>query len=240
MAKRKSTAPKARPAQTVADPEAKIENALGRTELWFEKNWKTLAIALAAVLVVAAGIYAYQGLYKIPRGEKAADAMFVAEQLFIAEDYTTALSGDGTNLGFVDVVASYGGTPQGRLAAHYAGICYLKTGDLDNALEYLGKYRAVKGVPGALVNAENEGLKGDVYVQKGDYAAAVGHFRKAVSAADNILTTPMYLKKLGLALEATGDYAAAVEAYKRVSEDYSTSYEARDIDKFVAAAEQKL
>jgi hypothetical protein len=31
-----------------------------------------------------------------------------------------------------------------------------------------------------------------------------------------------------------------VEAYKRVSEDYSTSFEARDIDKFVAAAEQKL
>jgi tetratricopeptide (TPR) repeat protein len=240
MAKRKSTAPKARPAQTVEDPEAKIENALGRTELWFEKNWKTLAIALAAVLVVAAGIYAYQGLYNIPRGKKAADAMFVAEQLFIAEDYTTALSGDGTNLGFVDVVASYGGTPQGRLAAHYAGICYLKTGDLGSALEYLGKYRAVKGVPGALVNAENEGLKGDVYVQMGDYAAAVGHFRKAVSAADNILTTPMYLKKLGLALEATGDYSGAVEAYKRVSEDYSTSFEARDIDKFVAAAEQKF
>ncbi len=240
MAKRKSAAPKARPAQTEANPEVKIENALGKTEEWFEKNWKTLAIVLAAVLVVAAGVYAYEGLYKIPRGKKAADAMFVAEQLFIAEDYTTALNGDGTNLGFLDVVASYGGTSEGRLAAHYAGICYLKTGELDSALEYLGKYRAVRGVPGAIVNAENEGLKGDVYVQKGEYATAVSHFRKAVDAADNILTTPMYLKKLGLALEAAGDYAGAVDAYKRVSENYPASFEARDIEKFASAAEQKL
>lgn len=240
MAKRKSTAPKAKAAEVVKDPEATIENALGKTEMWLEKNWKTIAIAVAAVLVVAAGIYSYEWLYKVPRGKKAADAMYVAEQLYIAGDYATALNGDGTNLGFVDVVASYGGTREARLAAHYAGICLLKQGELDGALTYLGKYRATRGVPGAVVNAENEGLKGDVYVQKGDYAAAAGHFRKAVSAADNILTTPMYLKKLGLALEAAGDYTGAVAAYKQVSDKYPSSLEARDIEKFAAAAEQKL
>ena len=240
MAKRISPAPKAKVAEEVKDPEATIENALGRTEAWFEKNWKTVAVAIAAVLVVAAGVYAYEGLYKIPRGKKAAAAMWVAEQLFIAGEYATALNGDGTNLGFVDVVASFGGTREARLAAHYAGICLLKQGELDGALEYLGKYRAVRGVTGAIVNAENEGLKGDVYVQKGDYAAAAGHFRKAADADDNILTTPMYLKKLGLALEAAGDYTGAVAAYKRVSGEYPSSLEARDIDKFSAAAEQKL
>jgi tetratricopeptide (TPR) repeat protein len=247
MAKRKSVAPKrggAQPkgaaAQTVQDAEVKIENALGRTELWFEQNWKTLAICIAAVLVVAAGIYAYEGLYKVPRGKKAADAMFVAEQLFIAEDFSTALNGDGTNLGFVDVASLYSGTREGRLAAHYAGVCYLKAGELDNALEYLGKYRAVRGVPGEVINAQNEGLKGDVYVQKGDYATAITHFRRAVDAADNVLTTPLYLKKLGLALEASGDYAGAVAAYKRVSDNYPSSLEARDIEKYSSAAEQKL
>ncbi|MDR2894956.1 MAG: tetratricopeptide repeat protein [Alistipes sp.] len=240
MAKRRSTAPKAQPAQTEQDPEVTIENALGKTELWFEKNWKSLTIGVAAVLVIAAGVYAYEGLVRAPQGRKAADAMYVAEQLFIAGDWATALNGDGNNPGFVDVVADFGGTRQGRLAAHYAGICHLKQGALDEALEYLGKYRAVKGVPGAVVNAENEGLKGDVYVQKGDYATAVGHFRKAVDAADNVLTTPMYLKKLGLALEAQGDYAGAVAAFRRVSDDYPTSLEARDIEKFAAAAEQKL
>ena len=240
MAKRRTSTPKVKAEEMVKDPEATIENALGKTEAWFEKNWKTIAIAVSAVLVVAAGVYAYEGLYKVPRGKKAADAMWVAEQLFIAGEYATALNGDGTNLGFVDVVASYGGTREARLAAHYAGICMLKQGELDGALEYLGKYRAVRGVTGAIVNAENEGLKGDVYVQKGDYATAAGHFRKAADVDDNILTTPMYLKKLGLALEAAGDYAGAVAAYKQVSDKYPASLEARDIDKFSAAAEQKL
>ena len=240
MAKRRTSTPKVKAEEMVKDPEATIENALGKTEAWFEKNWKTIAVSVSAVLVVAAGVYAYEGLYKVPRGKKAADAMWVAEQLFIAGEYATALNGDGTNLGFVDVVASYGGTREARLAAHYAGICMLKQGELDGALEYLGKYRAVRGVTGAIVNAENEGLKGDVYVQKGDYATAAGHFRKAADVDDNILTTPMYLKKLGLALEAAGDYAGAVAAYKQVSDKYPASLEARDIDKFSAAAEQKL
>jgi tetratricopeptide (TPR) repeat protein len=239
MAKRKSTAPRAKAVETAKDPEVKIENALGRTEAWFEKNWKILTIIVAAVLLAAGIFYAYEGLYKVPQSRKAADAMFTAQQLFAAEDYTGALNGDGTNPGFLDIVDSYGDTPQARIAAHYAGICHLKNGDMDAALEYLSKYRAVRGTPGELINAQNEGLKGDIYVQKGEYATAVTHFRKAVDASGNSLTAPAYLKKLGLALEATEDYAGAVVAYQRIADDYASSIEARDIAGYVAAAKQK-
>ncbi len=240
MAKRKSTAPRGKAVETVKDPEAQIEQALGRTEQWFEKNWKALVTAVAVILIVTAGIFGYDTFIRAPKSARAADAMFVAEQMFNSGDWATALNGDGVNLGFVDVVASYGGTREARLAAHYAGICFLRQGDYDSALDYLGRYRAAKGVTGEVINAENEGLKGDIYVQKGDYAAAAGHFRAAVDAADNILTTPMYLKKLGLALEAAGDYAGAVAAYKRVTDRYPSSLEARDIEKLAAAAEQKM
>ncbi|MDR2882426.1 MAG: tetratricopeptide repeat protein [Alistipes sp.] len=240
MAKRKSTMPKATAAELEKAPEVKIEQALGRTEQWFEKNWKALTTGVAVILIITAGIFAYDTFIRATKSARAADAMFVAEQMFNSGDWATALNGDGVNLGFVNVVASYGGTREARLAAHYAGICFLRQGDYDSALEYLGKYRAVKGVTGEVINAENEGLKGDIYVQKGDYAAAAGHFRTAVYATDNILTTPMYLKKLGLALEAAGDYSGAVAAYKKVTYSYPTSLEARDIEKLAAAAEQKM
>ncbi|MDR2890448.1 MAG: tetratricopeptide repeat protein [Alistipes sp.] len=240
MAKRKSTASKAKAVATEQDPEVKIENALGKTEAWFEKNWKPLTFVVVAALVVVAGFYAYEGLYKAPQGRKAADAMFVAQQLFAAEDYTAALEGDGVNPGFAEIADNYGGTHEGRLAAHYAGICYLRGGDLDSALEYLAKYKAVKGVPGGIINAQNEGLRGDIYVQKGEYATAIDHFRRAVEASDNSLSTPTYLKKLGLALEATGDYAAASVAYRRVKDEFPMSLEGRDIEKFASAAEQKI
>ncbi len=239
MAKQAGTVAK-KAAAVEKDPEVKIENALGKTELFFEKNWKIMTTIGVAVLVIVGGYYAYLGLYQAPRGKKAADAMFVAQQLFADQDFEAALNGDGNNLGFLDVIGSYGGTPQARIAAHYAGICYLQEGDLDNAMEYLLKYKATKGAPNVIVNAQNEGLKGDIYVQKGDYAAAVKAFEKAVAAADNVLTTPMYLKKLGLAYEASDNYAAAVKAYRRVADDYPASLEARDIEKYASAAEQKL
>lgn len=238
MANRASAASKK--AAQEKDPEVKIESALGKTELWFEKNWKILTTILVVILVAVGGVYAFHGLYKVPRGKKAADAMFVAQQLFAQEDYATALNGDGNNLGFAEVADSYSGTPQARLAAHYAGICCMKEGDFDAALDYLSKYKATKGIPNGIVNAQNEGLKGDAYVQKGDVQSAIEHYRKAVKASDNVLTAPIYLKKLGLAYEAAGNYAEAVKSYRRVADDYPTSLEARDIEKFAAAAEQKL
>jgi tetratricopeptide (TPR) repeat protein len=229
-----------KPAHAQKDPEVQIESALGKTELWFEKNWKLLTTVVVAILVIAGGVYSWYQFYQVPQGQKAGDAMFVAQQLFATGDYATALNGDGNNLGFAEVADSYKSTPQGRLAAHYAGICYLQEGDPDAALDYLSRYKATKGAPNGLVNAQNEGLKGDIFVDKDDLASAITHYRKAVELSDNALTAPTYLKKLGLALEATGNYAEAVKTYRRVANEYPTSLEARDIEKFASAAEQKL
>jgi tetratricopeptide (TPR) repeat protein len=229
-----------KPAQAHKDPEAQIEIALDKTELWFEKNWKAIAGVVVALLVVVGGIYSWYEFYKVPQGKKAGDAMFAAQQFFAQGDYATALNGDGNNLGFTEVADTYKSTPQGRLAAHYAGICYLKEGDADAALDYLSRYKATKGVPNALINAQNEGLKGDIYVDKDDIATAITHYLRAIDASDNVLTAPIYLKKLGMAYEATGNYAEAVKAYRRVADDYPASMEARDIEKYASAAEQKL
>ncbi len=243
MAKRRNAAAaerKAKAVQSESGADVKIENALEHTEVWLERNWKIIAWVVGAILVIAGAIYGYRMLVQEPRAEKAADAMYVAEQQFIAGEYEAALNGDGNELGFVEVVDKFGGTKQGRLAAHYAGVCYVKLGDWDNALAYLAKYRASKGAPNAIVNAQNAGLQGDAWVQKGEYGDAVKFFRQAIEAADNVLTTPVYLKKLGLALEQTGDYKGAVEAYERVSDDYPSSLEARDIPKFISAAKERL
>jgi tetratricopeptide (TPR) repeat protein len=222
------------------DPEVQIESALGKTELWFEKHWKALTAVAVALLVIAGGIYSWYQFYQVPQGQKAGDAMFVAQQLFAEGDYATALNGDGNNLGFAEVADTYKSTLQGRLAAHYAGICYIKTGDADAALDYLSRYKATKGAPNGVINAQNEGLKGDIFVDKDDITTAITHYRKAVELSDNALTAPTYLKKLGLALEATGNYAEAVKAYRRVANEYPSSLEARDIEKYASAAEQKL
>ncbi len=216
------------------DPEVQIENSLGRFEMWLEKSWKTIALVVGAILVVIAIFWGYDAFVKAPRARKAADAMYVAEQLFAAGDFEAALNG-GDSMGFISIYDTY----KTNLAAHYAGVCYIRLGDWDNALDYLGRYNPTKGVPNALINAQNVGLRGDAHVQKGEYEKAVGCFKDAAGYT-NSLTTPVYLKKLGLAMEQTGDLAGALEAYQRISVDYASSLEARDIEKYISGVKQRL
>lgn len=221
------------------DPEEKIETAIDKTELFFQKYTKQLLIGLLVVVVIVGGYFAYEYLFARPRAVKAAESMFVAQQLFAQEDYRTALEGDGSNAGFIDVVDQYRSTRSGRLAAHYAGICYMRLGDMDAALDYLNRYKAVKGAPGVIINAQNYGLKGDIYVERGDYAKAQELYAKAVDAADNVLSTPYYLRKLAFVYAQQDKIQEAVGVCERIKTQYPSSIEARDIDKLVGEFGQR-
>ncbi|MBP3356035.1 MAG: tetratricopeptide repeat protein [Rikenellaceae bacterium] len=225
--------------EAAAAPEEAIQNALSSTERFFEQNGKKVISACVVVILVIGGYFAYKYLYNAPRTEKASQMVFVAEQLFAVDSFATALNGDGNNAGFLEVAEKYGATAPGNLARHYAGICYLKLGELDNALSMLESYKQTDGVPNAIVNAQNIGLQGDIHVQKENYEKAAALYKKAVAASDNSLTAPMYLKKLGLVYEKLGNRAAALEAYKRISTEYLNSMEAQDIQKYIGQTEQE-
>ena len=111
-------------------------------------------------------------------------------------------------------------------------------GQYEEALAHLKKYSAPKGVPGALLEAQNYGLQGDACVQLQTYKEAASMYQKAIGASDNGLTAPYYLKKIGLVYEKLGDNAKALEAYKTISGSYAGSMEARDIQKYIGRLEQ--
>ena len=106
---------------------------------------------------------------------------------------------------------------------------------MENASKYLAKYSPVKGIPGSLINAQNYGLQGDIAVEQGDYAAAVKFYEKAVKAADNNLTTPMYLRKAGLAEQAQGNGQKAAAYYERILTSYPASMDAREAEKLLGS-----
>lgn len=221
------------------DPEEKIESAIDKTELFFQQHAKQLLTWLIVVVVIVGGYFAYEYLFARPRAIKVAEMMFVAEQLFVEENFDQALNGDGVNPGFAEIVDRYGNTRQGRLAAQYAGICCVKAGNADAALEYLQKYKPVKGAPGVIVNAQNYGLRADIYVDRGEYDKAQDLYLKAVNAADNILTTPYYMRKLALVYAARNEVAKALDMCQRIKTEYASSIEARDIDKLIGEFSQK-
>ncbi|MEG2614511.1 MAG: tetratricopeptide repeat protein [Alistipes sp.] len=218
-----------------ATEQESLGSVMNKTELFFENNGKKLTYVLLGLIVVAALIFGYRSFIAAPRVTKAADLIAEAQYRFEAAtpDYKLALEGDENGAGFLDVVDQYGSTPSGNLAKHYAGICYLKMGDLDNAATYLAKYAAVKGIVGAIINAQNLGLQGDIAVDKADYAKAVKLFVQASEAAENDLTAPMYLQKAGMAEQAQGNTAQAVEFYQRILDDYPSSAAAREAEKLL-------
>ena len=152
--------------EQVAGQEA-LGTAMNKTEFFFEKNGKLMSYIFLGLLILAALIFGYRTLIVQPRAEKAAEMIAQAQARFEAEnpDYELALNGDANGAGFLDVIDQYGSTPSGNLAKHYAGICYLRLGDLDNAAAYLAKYKPAKGIPAEIVNAQNIGLQGDIAVE---------------------------------------------------------------------------
>lgn len=222
--------------QNVAEQET-LGEAMNKTELFFEKNGRLMSYVFLGLLILAALVFGYRSLIVQPRVEKAAEMIAEAQNRFDAEtpDFELALLGDANGAGFLDVIEKYGSTPSGNLAKHYAGVCYLHTGDLENASKYLAKYSPVKGIPGSLINAQNYGLQGDIAVEQGDYAAAVKFYEKAVKAADNNLTTPMYLRKAGLAEQAQGNGQKAAAYYERILTSYPASMDAREAEKLLGS-----
>ena len=227
-----------------------VEEALSKTELWIENNQKTLWIILIALLVIAFSIYGFSR-YKAKKNETAKNLSFPSEISFEEkatqavdfasyymqnEDYATALNGDGEKVGFLSIINEYGSTKAGKLAAYYAGLCYLKQGDYNNAIEYLKKYTNDDKVLAPLAL----GLIGDCYLELGDQQSAVSYYEKAAKKNANDFTSPMHLVKLGMTYEILGNYPKALETYQTLKKDYPNSNEAFEITKTIAYLEEKM
>ena len=212
-----------------------VAEAVSKTEKFFEENGKKVVIALVVLLLLVAGGYAYKYLVMDKNETAAAELIVAAQENFAGEtpNYDLALNGDESGAGFLAVADEYGSTKAGNIANHYAGICYLHLGDLENAAKYLAKYKAVKGLAAEVVNAQNLGLQGDVAVEQGNYEKAAKFFAKAVKASDNNYTAPLYLYKQGLALAAAGKAEEAKACYKAITEKYPNTMEARDAEKLL-------
>jgi tetratricopeptide (TPR) repeat protein len=213
-----------------------VESALSRTEQYIEENKKSLSIIIAAIILVVGGYLLYSRVFLAPKEKEAQAQIFRAEQYFEVDSFLLALEGDGDALGFIDIIDDYGLTETANLAQYYAGICYLRLGEFENAIEHLKKFDSND----KLVSVIAMGALGDAYVELGETGKAVSFFEKAGNKNKNDLTSAIYLKKAGLAYESLGNYKKAAIAYEKIKLLYPNSEEARDIDKYIQAARMKI
>lgn len=219
--------------QKKKDEALNVEEVLSSSEAFILKNKKTIVGAILALVVIIAGIFAYNHLYKAPREKKAYAALFKGEQYFENEQYDLAISGDSIGyIGFLKVADQFSGTKAANLANAYAGLSYAHLGFNDDALKYLDKFSAKD----QMISPAIKGAMGNVYVELGNISKAISLLQAAAKEADNNTLSPIFLQQAGELLVKEGKYDEAIAAYQTIKDKYFATYQAMDIDRYIEAA----
>jgi len=207
-----------------------VEEAFSKTEQWIERNQRIVIIVVGAIIVIVLGFFGFKRFYMEPKEKEAQAQMFMAEKYFEMDSLNKALNGDGNYPGFLTIIGDYGITKSANLAHYYAGICYLKKGDFQKALDQLKDFSAKDEVvaPMAL------GAMGDCYMEMNQSDKAAEYYLKGAEKRKNEFTSPMLYMKAGYAYEIAGKKDEAIKAYQQIKNDFPRSFEGRDIDKYIS------
>jgi tetratricopeptide (TPR) repeat protein len=193
-----------------------VQNALTSTEAFIEKYQKQILFAVGAVVLIVLAILAFRNFYLEPREVAAQNEMYKSQASFATDSFKIALEGDNKGaIGFKEIVSEYGITASGKLAAAYAGICYYKMGQYEDAVKYLSQYDG----DDTYFSASVIGLTGDCYVELNETSKALSYFEKAADLKNEVMS-PIYLKKAGLVYESLKETDKAEKAYTTIKEKY--------------------
>jgi len=206
-----------------------VQHALTASEVFIEKYQKQIIIGVGAIVLVVLAVLAVNNYYLKPREVNAENEMYKAQILFSADSFKVALNGNKETIGFKEIASEYGITASGNLASAYAGICYYKLGEYENAVKYLTQFDGKDNYFTTTV----VGLTGDAYVQLGKTDKALDYFEKAEDMKNEVLS-PVYIKKAGVVLESMNKPEEALVKYQSIKDNYPKSIEAQDIDKYIA------
>jgi len=205
------------------------QNFQSVTGFW-EKNKKGVIGISLAIIVVAAGWLLYKNMVVKPKEERAAEAMFKAEEYFRNDSLAAALNGDGQNKGFLNVIKNFDGTKSANLAHFYAGIIYLKTHDFNNAVKQLKDF----STESKQIQMVAYGRLGDAYSELGKKDEAVDYYKKAGREFEaDEFNSSEFLFRAGYLLESMGKNNDAVQVYKQIKEKFPKTEKGFSIDKYI-------
>lgn len=214
----------------------KLQELVSDAEYFFERYRNVIFGTLVGLIVVVGGYVGYKNFIKGPKEQKAKDAIYVAQELFAIDSFSMALKGAGAKMGFEAIAKTYGGTGAGNTANFYAGVCHLKLGNFQDALNYLGQF----DTDDLLLEARKYGCMGDAYAELKQMDKAIENYKKAGEIADNDLTTPVYLYRAALALEQQDKKKEALELYQKVYTGYPNTQEGVAAETNIAKLEQQV
>jgi tetratricopeptide (TPR) repeat protein len=215
----------------IQEPEVNVEEALSKTEKFFETYKNHIVYGSIAIVAVVAAVLLFHHFVTVPAQQEAMAQTFTAEQYFRAGDFEKALNGDGNALGFNQIISEYG-SKSGEAVYFYAGVCNLQLGNFAEAINNLKSYKS----DDAIMNARALACIGDAYAAQNDFASALSNYKSAAAASDNILAAN-YLLKAGIICEEMGKPAEALAFYQQIKDKYPASPEGYEINKYISRIE---
>ena len=215
----------------IQEPEVNVEEALSKTEKFFETYKNHIVYGSIAIVAVVAAVLLFHHFVTVPAQQEAMAQTFTAEQYFRAGDFEKALNGDGNALGFNQIISEYG-AKSGEAVYFYAGVCNLQLGNFAEAINNLKSYKS----DDSIMNARALACIGDAYAAQNDFASALSNYKSAAAASDNILAAN-YLLKAGIICEEMGKPAEALAFYQQIKDKYPASPEGYEINKYISRIE---
>lgn len=201
---------------------------IDKLQKFWNDNQKKILLVVGGLAVVVGGWYAYNTYIAKPKNEKAADALFKAEEYFAVDSSRKVLDGDGINKGVLYVIKNHGGTPSANLAHYYAGISYLKLGEFNKAVEHLKDFSS----DSKTLQATAYGSLGNAYSELGKKQEAADYYIKAgKQMPQNENLSAEYLWLAGQLYETMNKNKEALELYKEIKANFPKSTKYYNIDK---------
>jgi tetratricopeptide (TPR) repeat protein len=207
-----------------------VNESLETVKGFWEKNKNIIIGISAAIIIVVGGWYIYKKFILQPKEDKAAEAMFKAEEYFRSDSLNVALNGDGQNKGFLYIINNYDGTKAGNLAHFYAGVVYLKKGDFNSAVKHLKDFETES----KQIQMIGYGRLADAYSELGKKEEAVDLYKKAAKQfPDDDFNSSEFLFRAGYLLESMNKNDDALQVYKEIKEKYPRTEKGFTIDKYI-------
>ena len=213
-----------------------LGTTVSKFETFFNKNSKVIYIVLIGIILIISGYLVYENFIKPPKVLEANVEIFHAQNYFEQDSFRLALDGDGTYPGFLDIIDNYGSTPSGNLANYYAGVCYMRLGEYETAIDYFNSYKSKE----KMSSAQAAGNIGNAYLELDNKANALKYYLEAAEIASNDFLSPYYLLRAGETCELMGDNEQALKLYERINKEYFRSPEQNGIDKYIERVKTKI
>ena len=201
-------------------------NDMSSFEDKIKKHQMRLYLVGVVMILGSLGIFGYKKYTEI-QGNKAQEDIFDAVFAFEKGDYETAIVGTDDFLGLEEVSKKYSSNKVAKLINLYLGISYMNTRKYTEAINAL---TIAISIEDKILSARACGLIGDCYTELDDSVKAIDFFNKAANMNVSKETSPIYLVKIEMVYENSGDIDKALAMYKEIQDNYK-DYRSEFIEK---------